>query len=1067
MKEKSYKKSLVALVALLLIFSISLPISNAESLKSNDQGDMTLTGFEEENIENRFNNKPFTGDFVPGEIIVKFKKTIEISPQTINNQLSIGIESLDLLNLKYNVVSSEKIISGAASPLSNIYKLTVPRDSDILSIVDEYNNDPNVEYAEPNLICYLNNIPNDPLFNQQWGLHNTGQYNGTEDADIDAPEAWDIATGGSDVTIAVIDSGVDYNHPDLIDNMWINDDEIADNGIDDDNNGFVDDVNGWDFIRNTNDPKDKFGHGSHCAGIIGAVGNNSIGVSGVCWNSSIMPVKVFSEYGSSSIGIIARGINYATNNGAKIFSMSWGFSGNSELIDDVLENAYSKGIVLVSSAGNYNSQRPYAPAKYDYVIGVAAIDRNNEKAVFSNFGNWVDVAAPGVDVFSTMPTYHVLLNDYDHSQNYSNMSGTSMSAPFVAGVIGLILSKNPDLEQEEIKTLIQSAVSDVASNTYIGLGNTNLFYCIQNDTVPIVNLEYLSNSIEIKGIFEIFGSASGDTFQGYKIYIGSGIYPDTWDLIYTSSSSVENDVLASLDTTLFDEGLFSLKLEVEDLYGNNFQDRINVLINNEKTFVYVDDDKEADYSSISDAANNSGTGDTIYVYNGTYPGYVFIDKSISLIGENKANTIITGTVIYYNTINVRVSGFTFTRLEEEPQSYDPANYDLQYLHTESDTDQMAVIYQFFRLAAYSCGNITISDNIFEKFTAPPLTSEQYMPGIDAYMFEGIGIYVVGCSASQVTNNVIIGHQFDPSKTEDGNSPTVGIYLASSSTIVENNIILNNSVLEKSDEASKPTGFSSNIKTDSLWGFTNESLPCGISEYGGMSNIFRNNVIKNNLKGFNAIMSQYANINNNIFRNNIYAIYTDFSGCRFVNIHHNTIENNQNGIGLGVGIGYNNIYNNIIENNSVGIQTVNNLPSLFSPFASLITTIENKIYHNSIKNNAKGIYIEGWTDSTISDNNIENNSKYGLNMINSKYNEIYRNNFIKNGRLPLKRNDAMVKKGRNTWDNGTQGNYWDNYKGLTFKRLVDLDGDGFGNLPYIVPRLQFDKHPKLEPYNITI
>jgi len=1064
--KKNYK-SFVMLVALLLILSIFVPFSNAESLKvKNNNIDINSSDFIEENIENTFNKKSYFSDFVPGELIVKFKDTTKISPQTVNNQLNIGVASLDLLNIKYNVVSSEKIISETLSTLSNIYKLTVPKDSDIRSIVDEYNNDPNVEYAEPNLICHLDNIPNDPLFNQQWGLHNTGQSSGKVDADIDAPEAWDIATEGSDVTIAVIDSGVDYNHPDLIDNMWINSDEIADNGIDDDNNGYIDDVHGWDFIRNTNDPKDEFGHGTHCAGIIGATGNNSIGVSGVCWNSSIMPVKVFTENGGTTTGVIARGINYATNNGAKIFSMSWGFSGDSELITDVLENAYSKGIVLVSSAGNSNSQRPHSPAKYDHVIGVAAIDRNNEKASFSNYGNWIDVAAPGVDIFSTMPTYPVLLNDYGHTPDYSNMSGTSMSAPFIAGVIGLVLSNNPDLKQEEIKTLIQSAASDVSSNGYIGVGNTNLLYCLQNDTVPIVNLRYVSNSIEIENNFEISGSASGDTFKNYKIYIGPGFYPDSWDQIYSSCSSVENDVLTSLDSTLFNDGQYSLKLEVEDLVGKKFQDRINILINNEKTFVYVDDDKQADYSSISDAVNNSGTGDTIFVHNGTYSDYVFVDKSIDLIGESKENTIITDIVVYYNTINVIVTNFTFTRLEKESQQYNPENYDLQYLHSNSETDAMAVIYTYYRLGAYNCDNITISDNIFEEFTAPLLTSEQYLPGVIAHMFQGIGINMVGCSASHIINNVISGHEFDPSKTEDGNSPTVGIDISSDSVIVENNIILNNNVLEKSDEASKPIGFSSNTKTDSMWDFTNESLPCGIKEMGEF-NIFRNNVINNNLKGFNLVLSQYTNINNNILKNNKDAIFIDFSGSIDANIHHNIIENNQNGIASCIGIAYNNIHSNIIENNSIGIHAGNYLPSALSIVSGLITSYENKIYHNSIKNNSKGVYIEGWVNSTISDNNIENNSEYGLNMIKSEDNEIYRNNFVKNGRLPLRRNDAFVKKGRNTWDNGTQGNYWDNYKGLLFKRLVDPDGDGFGNLPYIIPRFQFDKHPKLEPYSIKI
>jgi len=1062
MLKDIFNKSLVTIVTIFLIGSIIIPIVNAQSIEIKESKSDEYSETSDKDLEELLYTNPSKNLFVPGEIIVKFKEKTEITQLSVNNQMSIGINSVDKLNVKYGVLSAERISKESNSLLSNVYKFTVPKDSDIRSIINEYSNDPNVEYVEPNYIVFLNSIPNDPLFNKQWGLHNTGQTGGVVDADIDAPEAWDIATGSSDVTIAVIDSGIDYNHPDLKGNIWRNNDEIAGNGFDDDFNGFIDDVIGWDFIRNTNDPKDDFGHGTHCSGIIGAVGNNGIGVSGVCWDCSIMPVKVFSENGQSSIGVLYRGINYAVDNGAKIISMSWGYSGDSKLIEDALQNAYSKGVVLVASAGNSNSQIPSAPAKFDYVIGVAATDKNNTRAIFSNYGNWVDVAAPGVDVYSTMPTYHVLLNDYDCTPNYSNMSGTSMSAPCVAGVVGLILSKNPGMKQDEIKTLIQSGVSKVNSNKYIGTGNTNLFYCAQNDTVPIVNLDFLLDQIQVEGFFVVKGSAYGDTFQEYSISVGSGIYPDSWDLKWTSNIPVKNNNLYSLDTKSLKDGLYTLKLEVKDIHGKNFKDMLGLLVNNDKTIVYVDDDNNnADYKTISEAANISGNGDTIYVYSGTYPENVFIDKSINLIGENKENTVISGVVVYYDTINVKVTGFTFTGLKVVHQSYDPANYDLQFIYTGPETDAVALLYTFYRLSAIYCGNITISDNIFEKFTAPPLTSEQYIPGVDAYLFEGIGIYLGGCSASQVTNNLIIGNQFDPSKTEKGNSPTVGIDISGSdSTIIENNIILNNSVLEKSDKKSKATG-------GSLFDLTNESLPSGISENGAF-NVIKNNTINNNLKGIYTMMSQYTNINNNILSNNKYAIYTDFLGCMFANIHHNTIENNENGIGLGIGITYNNIYDNIIENNSIGIQTINNLPSLFSSFASLIPTIENKIYHNSIKNNDKGIDINGWTNGTISDNNIENNTKYGLKLINSKNNEIYRNNFIKNGILNLKRKDAICTKGRNKWDNGTAGNYWDNYKGRFFKKLVDLDGDGFGNIPYIVPnRLQFDKHPKLEPYNIII
>ena len=167
-------------------------------------------------------------------------------------------------------------------------------------------------------------IPNDPDFNKQWHLHNSGQYGGTIDADIDAPEAWDIETGDSDVIIAIIDSGIDYTHPDLENNIWSNEGEIPDNRIDDDENGYIDDVIGWDWRNNDNDPLDDLGHGTMCAGIASAVGNNNIGVTGVCWNCKIMPLKIIDSTISLEFDIddLASAIEYAADNGANVISIS-------------------------------------------------------------------------------------------------------------------------------------------------------------------------------------------------------------------------------------------------------------------------------------------------------------------------------------------------------------------------------------------------------------------------------------------------------------------------------------------------------------------------------------------------------------------------------------------------------------------------------------------------------------------------------------------------------------------------------------------------------------------------
>ncbi|GAH47056.1 unnamed protein product, partial [marine sediment metagenome] len=252
-----------------------------------------------------------------------------------------------------------------------------------------------------------------------------GDLTGTSGADIDAPEAWDVETGSEDVVIAIVDTGVDYTHPDLADNIWVNDDEISGNDIDDDSNGYIDDVNGYDLADNDSDPLDRMDHGTHCAGIAAAVGNNEIGIAGVSWNCKIMPVKVFTDEGRTPVYLWSEGIKYAADNGADVLSMSIGGHGMADVLQDGIDYAYGKGCVLVAAAGNDGGSRSLYPAFFDNVISVAAINQNNGRCTKqdwdpdnhypliqgSTWGDEVDVAAPGNLVYSTMPTYHVLGND--------------------------------------------------------------------------------------------------------------------------------------------------------------------------------------------------------------------------------------------------------------------------------------------------------------------------------------------------------------------------------------------------------------------------------------------------------------------------------------------------------------------------------------------------------------------------------------------------------------------------------------------------------------------------------
>ncbi len=320
-----------------------------------------------------------------------------------------------------------------------------------------------VLYAEPNYIVTAAAIPNDPRFVELYGLNNTRQTGGTPDADIDAPEAWDIQTG-TRVIVGVIDSGLDYNHPDIATNVWINTGEIANNGIDDDRNGFIDDVRGWDFANNDNNPFDDNDHGTHVSGIIAAVGNNGIGVTGVNWSAQIMPLKFLNARGAGSTADAISAINYAVMMGARISNNSWGGGAFSQALFDAIAAAQTAGHLFVAAAGNDGANTdvtPSYPASYNLnnIVSVAATDDDDALATFSNFGRiTVDLGAPGVAILSTTP-----------ANTYSTFSGTSMAAPHVAGSAALVLAEDPSLTLVELKAAILDNVDAIVALTGISV----------------------------------------------------------------------------------------------------------------------------------------------------------------------------------------------------------------------------------------------------------------------------------------------------------------------------------------------------------------------------------------------------------------------------------------------------------------------------------------------------------------------------------------------------------------------------------------------------------------------
>jgi thermitase len=403
---------------------------------------------------------------VPGEYVIKMKSRAAISGEKLS---SAGVDFLRVISVKENIsmVRMNRLITQEYA-LDQLRKLT------------------QVEIAEPNYIYKIVRTPNDPQLGELWGLMNDGKLNGRAGVDIGAEAAWDIETGSDQVVVAVIDTGIDYTHPDLQGNVWTNAREAnGQAGVDDDGNGYVDDIYGYDFVNSDGDPMDDHGHGTHCSGTIGARGNDGNGIVGVAWNVKLMGLKFLAGDGSGTLEDAIKAIDYATAAGVDIMSNSWGGGGYSELLKQSIEGAEKAGILFVAAAGNSaedNDVAPAYPATYDVanVVSVAAIDRAGRLANFSSYGaTTVHLAAPGVAVYSSIPGGHASWN------------GTSMATPHVSGVAALLKSQESSLTYAQIKERMMLTSRPLAGlrNKVSTMGVVNAYYALTNQAAPADELD--------------------------------------------------------------------------------------------------------------------------------------------------------------------------------------------------------------------------------------------------------------------------------------------------------------------------------------------------------------------------------------------------------------------------------------------------------------------------------------------------------------------------------------------------------------------------------------------------
>ena len=579
-----------------------------------------------------------TTQFAGDRLIVKLKPEAsrKVILGKVQGQVTTGLTALDSLNTKFRTIRQRALFRkpavapSLAPSLSAVYLLEVPAGTDLEQMRMEYERRPEVDYAEPDYRLALYEEPNDPLFPHQWSLNNLGPAQnggqgyfgndrnqghqlvmkfGTQDADIDALEAFGRNDQTATPLVGIIDTGVDTGHEDLAGQIWTNPGEIPGNGVDDDHNGYVDDLHGWDFsgdsteVWEDSDPTDTHGHGTHCAGIVAAVRNNGTGISGIVDPCRIMAIKIFPN-AYSSLG--AQGIVYAADMGCDVINMSWGSPYPSKLLKDALDYAVYRGTLPVAATGNDSSQTRNYPAAYEGVLTVGASNSRDQVTPFSTYGDHLEVVAPGEDILSLraagtdmyaengFPGKHIV-ND-----KYYLADGTSMAAPCVSGVAACILAASPGVSILRVAEIIEQSADDIiypyggdslyspGKDIYSGYGRVNLASALRLISGRMAEIDRPAENSPVSGEVAVIGTADGPNFSSYLLEYGEGSLPENWTPIASAAIPVREDTLGFWNSAEL-SGLFTLRLTV----GDENQARVHVIANME-SFVKITSPAEGD-----------------------------------------------------------------------------------------------------------------------------------------------------------------------------------------------------------------------------------------------------------------------------------------------------------------------------------------------------------------------------------------------------------------------------------------------------------------------------------------
>ncbi len=488
-------------------------------------------------------------------LIVQFKVNEKPKSSEVLKLQKFNNPEIRSLN-KSNKIKSIKLTGNKNK--KDTYILALDSSKSVEELIEDYKKTGLFKYVEPNYVGSghgFQNTPNDTYFNRQWSHYNDGTFsesNATSDADIDTDLAWDITQGDPNLIVAILDSGAKLDHPEFSGRIWVNTNENED-GSDTDSNNFVDDINGWDFVNNDNDPTDDHGHGTNVGGIALASGNNNLGYAGVNWNSKIMICKILDDENSGYYSWWADAVYYAVDNGASVINMSVGGNGSSTLLEDAVNYAYNNNVAVVVSTGNQNSVIQY-PAKYANAFAIGSTNPDDTRSVpffwsdtsGSNYGPELDFVAPGNYMYGL---------SYSSNTNYNYYwGGTSQAAPHAAGLISLLLSVDSNLTVDEIRTILEETSEDEVGDSqdtagwdqYYGHGRINAFQALTHSSLSIdkykdtnQNLIVYPNPTASGSNLKILNLVKGENVITIYNMIGQKIYK-------TSHSAVDNSATINL-----------------------------------------------------------------------------------------------------------------------------------------------------------------------------------------------------------------------------------------------------------------------------------------------------------------------------------------------------------------------------------------------------------------------------------------------------------------------------------------------------------------------------------------